>query len=123
MLSSIECGVGTYNFMHEHLIIHKGYDSFLGVEVVSEEELVVRNKAIKFHWKDHGFKLRVPENALPEGLPELSINIKASLAGQFKLPEGYELVSAVYWFSFPSLAVLQATESWAGPVNEARPLT
>ena len=101
MLSSIECGVGTYNFMHEHLIIHTGYDSFLGVEVVSEEELVVRNKAMKFHWKDHGFKLHVPENALPEGLPEMSINIKASLAGQFKLPEGYELVSAVYWVATP----------------------
>ena len=93
--------MGIYHFMHEHLIILAGYDGFLGVEVVSEEELVVRNKAMNFDWKDHGFKLHVPENALPKDLPELSINIKASLAGHFELPKGYELVSAVYWVATP----------------------
>ena len=56
---------------------------------------------MNFQWKDHGFKLHVPKNALPEGIPEYSVNIKASLAGQFKLPEGYELVSAVYWVKTP----------------------
>ena len=74
-----------------------GYNSFLGVEIVGEEELVVTNEGINFHWKDHGFKLHIPENALPEGISEHSINIRVSLAGQFELPEGYELVSAVYW--------------------------
>ena len=67
------------------------------MEIVGEKELVVTNEGINFHWKDHGFKLHIPENALCEGIPEYSINIKASLAGQFELPEGYELVSAVYW--------------------------
>jgi len=73
------------------------FSGLLGAEVVGEVKLVVTNKALNFHWKDHGFKLHIPENALPEGVPEYSVNIKASLAGQFELPEAYELVSAVYW--------------------------
>ena len=64
-------------------------------------ELVVTNETMNFHWKDHGFKLHVPENALPEGITEYSVNIKVSLTGQFEIPEGYELVSAVYWMKTP----------------------
>ena len=62
---------------------------------------MVTNEGMNFQWKDHGFKLHVPKNALPEGIPEYLVNIKASLAGQFELPEGYELVSAVYWVKTP----------------------
>ena len=62
---------------------------------------MVTNEARNFHWKDYGFKLHVPENALPEGTPEYHVNIKASLSGHFELPEGYELVSAVYWVATP----------------------
>ena len=82
-------------------MILAGYNALLGVEVVGEEEVVVTNEAMNFHWKDYGFKLHVPENALPEGTPEYHVNIKASLSGQFELPEGYELVSAVYWVATP----------------------
>ena len=71
------------------------------MEVVGEEEVVVTNKAMTFQWKDHGFKLHVPENSLPKGVSEYLINIKVSLAGQFELPKGYELVSAVYWVKTP----------------------
>ena len=78
-----------------------GYNSLLGVEVVGEEEVVFTNEAMSFHWEDYGFKLHVPEYALPEGTPEYHVNIKASLSGQFELPEGYELVSAVYWVATP----------------------
>jgi len=71
-----------------------GYNTILGVEVVGEEEEVVTNGGKNFHWEDYGFKLHVLENALPEGT---HVNIKASLSGQFELPERiYELVSAVY---------------------------
>ena len=73
----------------------------IGVEVVSEVELVVTNKGMSFHWEGYGLRLQIPENALPEGISEYSINIKVSLAGQFELPEGYELVSAVYWVTTP----------------------
>ena len=81
--------------------LYIGYDSLFGVEVVGEEELLVTNEVMNFQWKDHGFKLHVPENALPEGIPEYLVNIKASLSGQFELPKGYELVSAVYWVTTP----------------------
>ena len=51
--------------------------------------------------EDYGFKLHIPENALPEGVSEYLVNIEVSLAGQFELPKGYELVSAVYWVRTP----------------------
>ena len=90
-----------HGYLHLHLplsySIFSGYNSFLGVEVVGEVELVVTNEAMNFQWKDHGFKLHVPENALPGSFSEYSVNIRVSLAGQFELPENYELVSAVYW--------------------------
>ena len=75
-----------------------GYNTILGVEVVGEEEVVVTNGTMNFHWKDYGFKLHVPENALPEGI---ILNIlsksKPPLSGQFELRKRlYELVSAVY---------------------------
>ena len=87
--------------MYLSVMFNPDYDSFPGVEVVSEKELLVTNEGRNFHWKDHGFKLHVPKNALPEGIPEYSVNIKASLSGQFELPDGYELVSAVYWVKTP----------------------
>ena len=78
-----------------------GYNSLRGVDVVGEKQLVVTNEAMNFKWKNHGLKLHVPENALPEGVSEYLVNIKVSLSGQFELPEGYELVSAVYWVATP----------------------
>ena len=91
------CKCGYLHFWYLSVIFHPDYDSFLAVEVVGEKELLVTNEGLNFQWKDHGFKLHVPKNALPEGIPEYSVNIRVSLAGQFELPEGYELVSAVYW--------------------------
>ena len=73
----------------------------IGIEVVSEVESVVTNKGMSFHWEGYGLRLQIPENALPEGISEYLVNIKVSLAGQFELPEGYELVSAVYWVTAP----------------------
>ena len=86
---------GLFSYNHGYLYLHVPLchiPYFHG-----EEELVVTNEGINFQWKDHGFKLHIPENGLCEGIPEYSINIKASLASQFELPDGYELVSAVYW--------------------------
>ena len=74
-----------------------GYNSFRGAEVVGEKELVVTNEGMTLQMIDHGFKLHVPENALLEGIPKYSVNVKVSLTGQFEIPECYELVSAVYW--------------------------
>ena len=54
---------------------------------------------MSFPWE--GFKLNIPDKALPEGISEHPVNIKASQMGQFELPQGYELVSAVYWVYVP----------------------
>ena len=78
-----------------------GYNSLLCVDVVGEVELLITNEATTFQWKDHGFMLHVPENALPKGVSEYLVNIKVSLAGHFELPKDYELVSAVYWVRTP----------------------
>jgi len=61
--------------------------------------LVVTNEAMSFPWE--GFKLNAPDKALPVGISEYPVNIKVSQMGQFELPEGYELVSAVYWVYVP----------------------
>lgn len=60
---------------------------------------MVTNEAMSFPWE--GFKLNVPDKALPDGISEYPVNIKVSQMGQFELPEGYELVSAVYWVYVP----------------------
>ena len=98
-----------------------GYDDVLGIEIVGEKMLVVTNETMSFKWKDHGFKLHVQDSSLPEGTPEYSVNIKASLAGQFELPEGYELVSAVYWvrtsgkFTKPITVEVQHCANFSNP--------
>ena len=53
-------------------------------------------KAVSFTWKDHGFKLHLPENALPPDVTECSIRVSAAISGQFQFPDGAELVSGIY---------------------------
>jgi len=50
-------------------------------------------------WVNHGFKLHVPQDALPPEVKECRIHIKASLSGQFQFPEDMELVSGIYWIA------------------------
>ena len=48
-------------------------------------------------WPGYGLRLNVPEDCLPEGMKQCTINIKASLAGQYEFPENSHLISAVFW--------------------------
>ena len=104
-----------------HPIIIAGYNRIRGIDAVGEVELEVTKEGMNFQWKDYGFKLHIPENALPEGVTKYSVNIKASLAGQFELPEGYELVSAVYWvatsgkFTIPVTIEVQHCANFSDP--------
>ena len=52
-------------------------------------------------WKGYGLRLRVPEGSLPAGMRECSINIRASLSGQFQFPEDSDLLGPVFWLSVP----------------------
>ena len=99
--------------------LNSGY--FRGAEVVGEVNLIITNEATSFAWDGYGFKLNVPINALPEGISEYPVNVKASLMGQFELPNGYELVSAVYWvyaplkFSKPLTIEVQHCANFSNP--------
>ena len=49
-----------------------------------------------FSWHEFGLSLHIPENSLPDNLHQCSIHIKASIMGDYQLPQDTHLVSAVY---------------------------
>jgi len=72
-----------------------------GVEVIGETHFTVPNKGGSFEWKGYGVRLGVPKNSIPASMAECTINIKASLSGEFKFPEDSDLLSPVFWISAP----------------------
>ena len=81
------------------LMVSAGY--LRGVDVIGETTLTVTNEAQTFHWAGYGLKLHIPPATLPTGVRQSNIAIKASLTGQFQLPENTTLVSAVFWLHCP----------------------
>ena len=71
------------------------YTGFRGVEVCGETTVVVTNVPQSYAWAGYGLKLHIPKGSLPVGMEQCTINIKASLAGQYEFPENTHLVSAV----------------------------
>ena len=69
-----------------------------GVEVYGETvlEVVGNNLPQRLEWPGHGFYIEVPHGALGSGVTA-SVGVRAILAGQFKLPENRQLISAIYW--------------------------
>ena len=68
---------------------------------------VLPGEPLDYYWKGHGLRLHIPANALETNTPSLTMNIQASLSGQFELPDDMELVSGVYWISFPAKSLVQ----------------
>ena len=69
-----------------------------GVEVCGEMTVVVHSSYGKqITWPGYGLKLNIPKCCLPAGMEQCTINIKASLAGQYEFPENSHLVSAIFW--------------------------
>ena len=64
-------------------------------------EFTVSTEGGYFEWKGYGLKLHVPEKSVPGDMEEARVNIRASLSGQFQLPEGSDLLSPVFWISAP----------------------
>ena len=64
-------------------------------------EFTVSTHDALFEWEGYGLKLHVPEGSLPAGMEEARINIRASVSGQFQLPEDSDLLSPVFWISPP----------------------
>ena len=73
-------------------------DCLRGVEVYGETVLEVVGDKLpqRLEWPGYGFYIEVPLGALAPGVIA-SVGVKAILAGQFKLPENSQLISAIYW--------------------------
>ena len=63
-----------------------------------ERVSVYSTQAQQFEWRGFGLKLSIQEGSLPAGVKQCTIDIKASLSGQYEFPEDYHLVGAVFWF-------------------------
>ena len=61
-----------------------------------------------FDWSNHGFKLHLPENALPSSIIS-ECRVKVGLVGNFQLPWNTRLVSGVYWVDHPHRLAKDAT--------------
>ena len=69
-----------------------------GVEVCGEMTVVVHSShGQQIIWPGYGLRLNIPKGCLPAGMEQCTINIKASLAGQYEFPENSHLVSAIFW--------------------------
>ena len=67
-----------------------------GIEECHETSVVVHSSQGQ-HVKWNGLKLHIHAGSLPEDLQQCTIFIKASLAGQYEIPENTSLVSAIFW--------------------------
>ena len=67
-----------------------------GVEECGETSVVISSSQGQLvDW--NGLKLHIHEGSLPEGIDQCTMYIKASLAGEYEIPENSSLVSAVFW--------------------------
>ena len=64
-------------------------------------EFTVKTQGRCFEWEGYGLKLLVPEGSLPSAMKEARVNIRASVSGQFQLPEDSVFLSPVFWISSP----------------------
>ena len=70
-----------------------------GVEVYREITVVVYSSHDQpITWEGFGLRLLFQKGSLPAGMEQCTINVKASLAGQYEFPKNSHLVSAVFWF-------------------------
>ena len=67
-----------------------------GVVESDETSVVVHSSQGQFvEW--NGLKLHIHRGSLPEGMNQCTIYIKASLAGEYEIPESSCFVSAIFW--------------------------
>ena len=66
-------------------------------------------QAQSFDWVNHGFKLHLPENALPPEVDKCKVHVKVSLTGEFQFPDGSEVISGIYWIYAPHVFVQPVT--------------
>ena len=77
-------------------------EEFYWVIDPGEKKCTLRaGKEESFDCSEYGFKLHVPNGALPETHSECTIRVQVNPYGQHKLPEKGTLVSALYEISCP----------------------
>ena len=76
-----------------------------GVEVTGRTTFLLTNEEGIFDWTEYGFRLTVPPDSLPVGVDQCQLDIIASTAGLYQLPENHYLVSGVFWIR-PSIPCL-----------------
>lgn len=54
-----------------------------------------------YDWTGFGLKLHIPQGSLPANCQRCTVDIRASLSGQYTFPADSELVSGVYWIHCP----------------------
>ena len=83
--------------MSPTVLSHSGY--LRGVDVIDQISITYNGFSQSLEWLKHGFKMHFPENALPPGIDDCQVHIKASFSGQFNFPRDTELISGIYWIS------------------------
>ena len=68
---------------------------------------MIPGQPLDYSWEGHGLRLHIPANALQPNTPLLTMRIQTSLSALFQLPNDMELVSGVYWISFPVKSLVQ----------------
>ena len=72
-----------------------------GTQVIAKRTFTITQEAVDLDFEGYGIKLHVPEGILPAEVSETQLDVQVSLSGQFQMPSGSKLVSAVYWVSSP----------------------
>lgn len=72
------------------------YELVLSTE--SSTTISITKSEQHFSWEGHGLNMYFPEECLPHDIDDCSIQIRASVEGNYIFPRNSYLVSAVYWF-------------------------
>ena len=77
--------------------------------MVSKSFNVSGGRSQTYTLEGYGLRLRIPSGALPPDLPPMKLQITPSLMGHYKFPDDCEVVSGIYWISFPRQFLEPAT--------------
>ncbi len=90
-MDNISCGDPLYGMYIALLCI-------VLVDAFSETIIIYQRKDVDQKWENHGFRLCIPDNALPHGITDCLVHIKAALSCDYTIPADNEaeLVSGVY---------------------------
>ena len=69
--------------------------------MIKETKITFPDQGGTFEWRGYGLRLHVPKGSFPHGMKECRIDIRASLSGQFQLPDDSDLLSPAFWITAP----------------------